>query len=184
MKIVRPFLLLLAAAIFVSCTGTLPPLVSWARFAKPVDPSVEVSTNAILYGRFAAEHHFSFGNRLALRVHNETAKEDYLIALKDTNSVYGIAVKPGKYRITGYVATFGDRRVAGLRTLVNSPLFDVHSNMITYIGDFRGYARMNGTDQEWNISSVTNNFVPTTAQFRTEHPHLIAKYGFNIFEDK
>ncbi len=145
MKTTRIFSIFCAAIFLTSCTSTLPPLISWAHFESPVEQSFRLDeTNAVVFGRFANQPNFSFGNKLALRLRNENSKQEYLIQFKNTNSVYGIVVEPGKYAVVGFVATFFDHRTAGRRTFSKTVPFEVQSNCITYFGDFSGYAKING----------------------------------------
>jgi hypothetical protein len=105
-----------------------------------------------------------------------------LIQFKDTNSVYGIVVEPGKYVVVGLVAAFVDHRTAGRRTFSKTVPFGVQLNCITYFGDFSGCAKINGLDQEWNVTDVTNNFSKTTDEFRNKYPHLAAAAAISAFD--
>ena len=57
------------------------------------------TNSAVIYGRFATGPDFAWGNELTLRLHNEDSKQDYLIKFRDKDSVCGIAVTPGSYRV-------------------------------------------------------------------------------------
>jgi hypothetical protein len=172
-KAILGSLVSLACLFLTSCTGFLPPLISWARFSSPVKESFTVDMNgAVVYGRFTKGSDFAFGNELALRLRNEDSKREHLIRLQGTNSVYGVAVEPGRYRVTGFVATFIDRRTAGGRSFGATPIFQVQPNSATYIGDFTGYAKIVALAQEWGVRGLTNNFAVTTREFRQRYPNL------------
>ena len=184
MKTLRGVLICAAALLcFVSCTQSLPPLISFAHFSPPVKQSFTPTTNtSIVYGRFATGPDFAFGNELALRVRNDETKREYLIHCRDKDSVSAIMVEPGQYRVVGFVATFVDRRTAGRRTFTNTPSFQVPSNSATYLGDFSGYAKVGGLTQTWGIAGLTNNSVATTREFRQKYPNLAPLSTVSVFE--
>lgn len=186
MKALRFSILLCATFFLVSCTSTLPPLISWAHFSSPIEQSFRFNpTNAVVYGCFANEPNFSFGNRLALRLHNEDVKREYLIELKKTNSVYGITVEPGKYYIAGFVATFVDHRTVGRVAFTNSVSFEVKANCLTYLGDFLGNEKIVGlAEQDWSLTDYTNNFNKTTEEFRNRFPNLAAVPAVSVFDQQ
>jgi hypothetical protein len=173
MKILRVFFFCSSMVCLVSCTSFLPPLISFAHFSSPVNQSFKFDTNtAVVYGRFATGADFAFGNELALRLRNESSKREYLIRFRDKDSVCGIAVEPGQYRVAGFVATYMERRTVGRRTFPTAVLFEVRSNSITYLGDFTGYAKVGSWAQVWSVTGVTNNFVATTEEFRQKYPNF------------
>jgi hypothetical protein len=183
MKILQFLFLCCSAALLVSCTSVLPPLVSFARFAPPVDESSQVDTNtAVVYGRFQRKSDMGGGNQIALRLRNEKNKKEYLIQMRKDDAVYGIAVEPGRYRIAGFVATFAERRTAGRRAFRNTPLFDVGSNSIVYLGDFQGLTQGRFVGQLWEVSGATNNFAATTEEFRKKHPPVAAISAVSVLE--
>jgi hypothetical protein len=183
MKTTRILFIFCAAIFLTSCTNTLPPLISWAHFESPLEQSFRLDeTKSVVYGRFTDQSNFSFGNRIALRLRNENSKQEQLIQFKDTNSVYGIVVEPGKYAVVGFVATFFDHRTAGRRTFSKIVPFEVQANWITYFGDFSGYGKNSFPDQEWDVTNITNNFGKTTDEFRNEYPHLAATAAISVFE--
>ncbi|HZF00752.1 MAG TPA: hypothetical protein VE344_02550 [Methylomirabilota bacterium] len=182
MKTLRIFFICSIAMLLVSCTSVLPPLISWAHFSPPVAQSFKIDTNtAVVYGRFVTGPNFAFGNELALRLRNDNSKQEYLIQFKDKDSVYGISVEPGQYRVAGFVATFVDRRTVGRRTFLNTVPFEVRSNSATYFGDFIGYVKINGLNQEWSVTKVTNNFSGTTDEFRHKYPNLASTSVVSVF---
>jgi hypothetical protein len=183
MKILRVLFVCSGALLLVSCTSVLPPLVSFARFASPVDQSFQVDTNtAVVYGRFQKKSDMGGGNQIALRLRNERTKKEYLIQMRKEDAVYGIAVEPGRYRIAGFVATFAERRTAGRRAFRNTPLFDVGSNSIVYLGDFQGYTQ--GLLQLWEVRGVTNNFAATTEEFRKKHSQFASLSAVSTLDEE
>jgi hypothetical protein len=158
-------------------------LISWAHFSAPVNQSFQFETNtAVVYGRFSTGPDFAFGNDLALRLRNDDTKRQYLIRLKDKDSVCGVAVEPGRYSLVGFVATFVDHRVVGQRKMPNSSSFDVRSYSVTYVGDFTGYSKIGSMTQEWGITSVTNNFIATTDEFRKQCPNFASVSAVSVFD--
>jgi hypothetical protein len=171
------------ALITTSCTRFTPPLVSIAHFSPEVKQSFQVSTNrAIIYGRFATGRDFAFGNELAIRLCSEDSKRVYLIRCRETNSVYAIAVEPGRYRIAGFLATFIDHRPAGRRVFSDTPFFDVRSNSATYIGDINGYAKIGPMVQIWGVKEILDRFSDTTEEYRTKYKNLASVPVFSAFE--
>ncbi len=184
MNILRSLFIGSSAVVLVSCTSVLPPLISFAHFSPPVRQSFNLDTNTVVYGRFAVGPDFAFGNELALRLRNQSSKREYLIRLVDKDSVCGIAVEPGLYRIAGFVATFMDRRTVGRRTFPDMGSFEVASNSVTYVGDFTGYATIGIMTQEWGMKGMTNNFHPTTDEFRQKYPKLASVSFVSVFDQK
>lgn len=183
MKILRVLFLCGSAALLVSCTSVLPPLVSFARFAPPVSDSFQMDTNtAVVYGRFQKKSDMGGGNQIALRLRNERTKKEYLIQMRKDDAVYGIAVEPGRYRIPGFVGTFAERRTAGHGSFRNAPVFEVNSNALVYLGDFQGYTQGRFVGQLWEVRGVTNNFAATTEEFRKKHPPVAAISAVSVLE--
>lgn len=183
MKSLRALFFCAGAVFLASCTSSLPPLISWARFSPPVAQSFQLNTNtAVVYGRFATEPDFAFGNKLALRLRNENSKQEYLIQCRNKDSVCAFAVEPGRYRVAGFVATFIDHRTVGRRSLPNTPSFDVLSNSVTYLGDFTAYAKIAVIAQEWGVTGLTNNFVATTDELRRKYPNLASVSVLTMFD--
>jgi hypothetical protein len=185
MKILRTLFICGAAALLVSCTRFTPPLISVARFSPPVKGSFNVDTNtALVYGRFATEPNFAFGNELALRLRNEGSKRMYLIRCRDKDSVYAIAVEPGRYRVVGFLATFIDHRPVGQRNFPAAGSFQVRSNSATYLGDFAGYAKLGPMMQECGVKEMTNNFAVTTDEYRLKYPNLSSVPVLSAFDER
>jgi hypothetical protein len=185
MKILRTLLICSSAVFLVSCTRFLPPLISVAHFSPPVKESFSIDTNsAVVYGRFATGPDFAFGNELALRLCSESSKRVYLIRCRDKDSVYAIAVEPGRYKVEGFLATFMDHRPVGRRRFPNTGVFQVRSNSATYLGDFTGYAKVGPMTQEWGVRGMTNNFAETTNEYRLRHPNLSSVQVFSTFDEQ
>ncbi len=186
MRILRLLPICSSAVLFLaSCTRFLPPLISVAHFSPPVKESFNVNTNsAVAYGRFATGPDFAFGNEIALRVCNESSKRVYLIRCRDKDSVYAIAMEPGRYRVAGFLATFIDHRPVGRRNFPYTGSFLVRSNSATYLGDFTGYAKLGPMTQERGIREMTNNYTSTTAEYRLSYPNLLSVPVFSAFDDK
>jgi hypothetical protein len=185
MKILKLLFVVCIGTLLVSCTSVLPPLVSFARFAPPVDHSFQVNTNtAVVYGRFQRKSDMGGGNQIALRLRNESTKKDYLIQMRKDDAVYGIAVEPGRYRVAGAVFTFAERRTAGQRAFRNAPVFEVKSNALVYLGDFQGYTEGRFVSQSWEVRGVTNNFAGTTEEFRRKHSQFASLSAVSTFDDE
>jgi len=184
LRILRTLVMLFGAASLGSCTTHLIPLFSFASFSPKLNQSFQFGTNnAVVFGRFTTGKDFAFGNELALRLHNEDLKTDYLVRFQDKDSMYGIAVKPGHYRVAGWVATFIDHRPVGKCYFTNTPLFEVRTNTVTYVGDFTGYAKLGALamGQTWNLTGLTNNFTATEVEFRQKNPNLSSALAVSAF---
>jgi hypothetical protein len=185
MRILRTLFLYSSAIFLLSCTRFLPPLISVARFSPPIRQSLNVSSNsAVVYGRFTTGPDFAFGNELALRLCDETSKRVYLIRCRDKDSVYAVAVEPGRYRVAGFLATFMDHRPVGRRNLPITGFFQVPANSAVYLGDFTGYAKITPMMQKWGITGMTNNFAATKEEYRLKYPNLSSVPVFSAFEEK
>jgi hypothetical protein len=185
MKILRALFFCTAALVLVSCTTFLPPLISVAHFSPPVKESSSLDTNsAVVYGRFATGPDFAFGNELALRLCSESSKRVYLIRCRDKNPVYAITVKPGPYRVAGFLATYMDHRPVGWRNFPTTGTFQVRSNGATYLGDFTGYAKVGAMTQEWGVREMTNNFTATTEEYRLRYSNLSSLPVSSAFEEQ
>jgi hypothetical protein len=173
-KVLRVLFICSSAMTLISCTNTLLPLVSWVRFASPVTPSFQVDENtAVIYGSFSTGPDFAFGNELGLRFVNIESKKETIIRMQDKNAICAVTVKPGKYRVAGFVAAFIDRRTAGRRSFSNTPWFEVKPGLATYVGDFAGQARIGGLSQQWSLTGLTNNFSNTTSEYKQKYPNLL-----------
>jgi hypothetical protein len=185
MKILLTLLFCSTAVVLVSCTSFLPPLISVAHFSPPVKESSNLDTNsAVVYGRFATGPDFAFGNELALRLCNESSKRVYLIRCRDKDSVYAVTVKPGRYRVAGFLATFMDHRPVGGHNFPTTGSFQVRSNGATYLGDFTGYAKLGPMMQEWGVRQMTNNFTATTDEYRLRYSNLSSFPVFSVFDEQ
>jgi hypothetical protein len=168
-------LLVMAAALFSSCTSCLPPLVSFARFESPMKPDFGLGTNtntAVVYGRFETGPGFAFDNEIALRFRDQQTHREYLIRCVDKDSVYAIAVESGRYSVAGFVATFLERRTAGKRRFQNPPVLDVPAGGVTYIGDYKCDVSTAFASQTWGVRQVHINFEATTEEFKTKYPNV------------
>lgn len=173
MKIFRTAIIFGIAMLLTSCTRYLPPLISFAHFSSPVANSFQLATNnAVVFGRFTIGPDFAFGNDLALRLCSEDSKRVYLIQFHKKDSVRAISVKPGRYRVAGYLATYIDHRPIGYIDTPVTGVFEVKSNAATYLGDFTGYAKISATTQEWGSKGMTNNLSATKHEFQLQYTNL------------
>ena len=155
-----------AACLFLnaSCAHLQPAL---SADAKPDTQS------AVLYGRFSIGHNFAFKNKLALWLENVDTKHSIYIYFDENEPLYGIQVKPGRYRIVGFAGLNRTHEIKGRRTgPLAHPSFPAPAGSQIYIGDFAGEVSWDGMVSTWRLKSCTNNFAATTAEFREKYPLL------------
>ena len=185
MKILRALLICSCAALLTSCKSELWLADTYVRFSPPIKQSFNLNTNnAVVYGSFATPPHFGFGGGLALRLCEEHAKPVYFIPCRGKEPVCAIAVKPGRYKITGYLAADADNQVCGRRDFLDSRIFEVRSNSLTYLGDFYAIANIGAFTQEWHIDAGTNNFHATTQVLWQKYPNLASNPTSSIYDQK
>ena len=159
--------------VLISCAD-FPHTYPWLDFSPPVTQSVALGpTTAVVYGRFAKEPGFAPGAELGLRLCNQSSKHDYLIRFRDEESVYGIVIEPGNYKIAGYVATFRDAIKVLRNSYSETRSFEVRPNTCTYLGNFIGHAQIAGANLGGaGIIAITNNTVAIKKEFRQKYPNL------------
>jgi hypothetical protein len=185
MKAPAALFVLAGATFLVSCTSSLPPLISWAHFSSPMTQSFTLTTNtAVLYGRFGEKPDFTGGNKIGLRLRNESGNKDYLIRLRQKDPVYGIAVEPGLYRVEGFVATFTEGRTADVQSFRGTVPFDVPANSVTYVGDYEGYVKERFAARSWGLSAASNNFAVTTEEFRKIYTNLVSVPAVSAYDQQ
>lgn len=184
MKILPVLLICSCAVLLTSCKSEFWLTDTYVRFSPPIKQTFNLNTNnAVVYGRFATRPQFGFSDGPALRLHEENARPVYLIECRTREPVYAIAVRPGRYKLTGYLATSGNQ-VSGQIDFRNSRVFEVRSNSLTYLGDFFAYAEIRPFGREWPNSEVTNNFAATTEEVRQKYPNLASSPTFSIYNEK
>lgn len=181
----RAFVISSSALFLISC-AQFPRTFPFVDFSPPITQSVELDpTTAIVYGRFAKESGFASGAELALRLCNQSSKQDYLIRFQDEHGVYGIAVEPGNYKIAGYVATFRDAIKVLRNDYRESPSFEVRPDACTYLGNFTGNARIAGANLGGaGVTASTNNSVSITKEFRQKYPNLASAPVVSPFDKR
>ncbi len=174
MKIIPAFFLTVAMLMTVSCAHLEPAL---SATAKPD------SRSAMLYGRFSIGHNFAFKNKLALWLENADTKHAIYIYFDKNEPIYGLQVKPGRYRIVGFAGLNRMHEIKGRRTEPMAQItFLAPAGSKIYIGDFAGEVTWDGMVSTWRLKSCTNNFAVTTAEFREKYPNALALPPVSIFE--
>lgn len=164
--------------VFTGCT-TILPVFSFAHFQRAVKSSATISTNsAIVYGRFKRGPSALPGGHIGLRLHNVETRHEYLVGFRCTNSVYAVAIPPGRYTIAGYVGTGLAYDTFGKVSFPATPSFDCQPGSVTYLGDFKSDTRdirdKSGQDlyELWGIFGFTNNYARTTQKFKANYSNF------------
>jgi len=159
-------------------------------YEKPLSPDTQAgSRNAILYGRFSqVKDHYSDFN-LGLWIKNVDSGSSVYVRFATNDPVSAIAVKPGKYRIAGFVGANPEHetqcRHLFLPTEVRGPIsrpFLAKAGAQVYIGDFGGQISDDSVIVGWKIKSVTNNFDDTSVEFRKKYSNLLTVPVDSLFD--
>ena len=164
-------------------------------YAPPVKRADQINKDdAILYGRFTYGEHFTEELNPAwytagVWLRNETSDRTHYLELKVTNTVYGVQVEPGSYRITGLVRSENEHRVKARVAFpwTNAPAwlaasFEVRKGEQIYIGDYQCETKLDYPILHTRIKSITNNFAATTVEFRKTCPELMTTPAVSIFD--
>ena len=175
--------------------GLMLLCVSCVFYSAPVKHAGQTNKDkAILYGRFYYGHHFAeelnpAWRTTGLSIRNETTDRTYYIELKVTNTVYGVQVEPGSYRITGLVRSDNEHGVKARITFpsTNSTAwltepFKARKGEHIYIGDYQGETKLDYPILTFKLKYITNNFDATTVEFRNSYPELMATPAVSIFD--
>ena len=146
---------------------------------------------AILYGRFTMSHRFAAGLKIALWMQNADTQKSIYICFDETEPFRAIQVKPGRYRIAGFLATNRGHQIrghhlfpaTGVAGRITIP-FKALPGSQTYLGDFTGHATLDDIIENWEVDSITNNFAATTAEFREKYQNLVTVPATSIFDRK
>jgi len=150
--------------------------------------------NAILYGRFYYGHHFTeelnpAWHTTGLSIRNETTDRTFYIELKETNTVYGVQVEPGSYRIMGLVRSDNEHGVKARITFpsTNSTVwltrpFKARKGEQIYIGDYQGETKLDYPILTFKLKYITNNFDATTMEFQNNYPEMMTTPAVSIFD--
>ena len=161
-------------------------LAGCAHESPAILPSVQPDKKtAILYGRFSIGHEFSAENRLALWLQNPDTQAQVYIYFDPDQPVYCITVKPGRYRVAGFVGVNRLHEIRGRREFPASrftALFTAPAGSQIYLGDFSGTATFDGMLSEWSVEPITNNFAATTVEFREKYRNLMMVPAVSAFE--
>jgi hypothetical protein len=167
---------------FLLCAGC-------AHFASSVSPRAKADPEtAILYGRFTLRHTFSAGLKIALWLQNADTQKSVYICFDETQPFRAIEVKPGSYRILGFLDTNRGHQIRGHHVFPATGLggrvslaFNAAPGSQTYLGDFTGHATLNDIIENWGVDSITNNFTDTTAEFHEKYPNQATVPAASIF---
>jgi len=175
--------ILVSVLVFASCARLTPPATVAPSFAAPLKHESGLNTGgAIVYGRFSTPAGFAFGNEIALRLCSQDGNRVYLIRCQDKDSMYGIAVEPGHYKIDSLLAVFIDGRPVGGSRIRGTGVFQVRSNTATYLGDFSGWLKLGPTGERSSVHAIKNNFIGTTDDWKELHPQFASVPTLSIFE--
>jgi len=168
--------------------GLLWILAGCAHQSPEILPSAHLDKkSAILYGRFSIGYEFSAENRLALWLQNLDAQSPVYIYFDPDQPVYCIAVKPGRYRVVGFVGVNRLHEIRGRREFPASRFtvpFTASAGRQIYLGDFTGTATFDGMLSEWSVKSALNNFAETTVDLREKYRNLATVPVGSIFESQ
>jgi hypothetical protein len=156
-------LLLASLSLLAASCAHLEPALSPAAKPRP--------ETAVLYGRLVIDNHFAYKNKLALWLKNEDTGHSLYLYFDPAEPLYGIRVKPGRYRLAGYVALNRTHEIKH-RQPTARPLrgFNAPAGQAVYLGDFTGEASWDGMIFTWGITGQTNQFTATTTEFRQKYP--------------
>jgi hypothetical protein len=156
-------------AVVPSALGVL--FTGCVQFQKPMQSSDMPPANmAIIYGRFESDKPNLFGDKLGMRLLNVKTKRQYLISFRTTNSVYGIAIVPGRYRIDGCIGSQFHYFAGPKLSFLETPDIDCRPDTVIYIGDFKSAAHQQQSGAwDWGVFGFTNNYLQTTKEFQTKH---------------
>ncbi|MDR3414595.1 MAG: hypothetical protein P4L83_00280 [Nevskia sp.] len=185
-----------------AAAALLVPLLSAcvAIYTPPLEISAAPdSRHGYLYGRFKLErvdrHDDSIRAGLAVDPGADadtptdgSAGENYTIEFAPDALPKAIAVKPGTYHIGELIGTVGNHELLARKEL-SGPFtapFDVHAGEACYVGDMiievRGnYGRRD--DTIWKLSSLKDNYDPSTAQLRQTLPGFAQLRTRNILAE-
>jgi hypothetical protein len=173
----------LAVALLLACT-------SCTYFNHPLEPRDTVNRkNAVLYGRFNLTQDNDDGFQLGLWLENVKTKSPVYLSFLATNSIYAVDVKPGDYRIQGFIAINREHQLKARHqfppTTPGKPIrttFTAESGAQIYIGDYSGRVTYDRIMVEWKVESLRNNFEFTTAEFRMKYPGIPYARATSIFQ--
>lgn len=173
----------LTTALLLACT-------SCAYFNHPLETGDTVSPkNALLYGRFNLTQDNDDGFQLGLWLENVKTKSPVYLSFLATNSIYAVDVKPGDYRINGFIAINREHKIKARHyfppTTPGKPIrttFTAASGAQIYIGDYSGRVTYDRIMVEWKVDSLLNNFEFTTAEFRMKYPGIPYAQAVSIFQ--
>ena len=180
--------ILALSLLMLSCT-------SCVFYADPVEHAGDAGKNsALLYGNFFYGQHFKeepdprwFTTGLWIR--NADTGHKLYVEFKDTNSVYAVEVKAGRYQIMGFVRSSNEHRVSDCGILPSTsapdflaaPFAALPGDQI-YIGDYIWETKFDYPLIHWNLKFITNNFEATTLKFRRAYPKLMTAPAKSIFD--
>ncbi len=170
-------------ALLLACT-------SCAYFNHPLEPSDTVSRkNAVIYGRFNLTQDNDDGFQLGLWLENLKTKSPVYLSFLSTNSIYAVDVKPGDYRINGFIAINREHKLKARQffppTTPGKPInttFAASPGEQIYLGDYSGRVTYDRIMVEWKVESLVNNFEVTTAEFRMKYPGIPYARAISIFK--
>ncbi len=165
-------------------------VTSCTYFNHPLEPGDTVSRkNAVLYGRFNLTQDNDDGFQLGLWLENVKTKSPVYLSFLATNSSYAVDVKPGDYRINGFIAINREHQLKARHyfppTTAGKPIrttFAAVAGAQIYLGDYSGRVTYDRIMVEWKVESLRNNFEFTTSEFRMKYPRLPYARATSIFQ--
>ena len=179
MKMFRTFLIIPTLLFCAACV----------HVASPLPPAAKADhETAILYGRFDISHQYAFGFRLGLWLQNlDTEKPVYLYFDPD-RSVYAVQVKPGHYRVAGFVGLTHEDQIRARKPYPPDGFmgrmftsFYVAPEAQIYLGDYKGHVTYDGVMVKWGLDSSANRFTETTLEYRRKYPNLVTAPAVSVF---
>lgn len=145
--------------------------------------------SALLYGRLTQRHTFSAGLKIALWLENVDTRKSVFIGFDESRPFCVVRVKPGNYRIAGFLGTNRSHQIKGQESFVpvgpgagiNRP-FRAEPGSQTYLGDYTAEATLDDFIEHYKMNGITNNFTATTVEFREKYVKLATVAAVSIFE--
>ena len=188
MTILRCFTMGLFSLLFVSCTSYAPRVES---SFKPGADTVIVFGQLKFVDKSNVGSTAYAGYRMALQFSNVETKKPLYVRFTKTETIACANIPPGRYQLTGFVATDNSDRILGGKIFGPEDKIDVRfttaPNTAIYLGDFSGYVKYyvygDLTTIETGLTEVTNNLSASTAILHEKYPNLAAMPVRSVFEN-
>lgn len=146
-----------------------------ASYAPILSNADEVNTEmAYIFGEFGL---IQTSGDMAIALVLEGPKKYTIRLIKDTNNIYPIEVKPGKYKITSILYLYAFGEIGGKDKIKSSnpeltQEFEIKSGDLCYIGDFVGSITSSSRGYNMMLADVKNDFKMTSHILKERYPNL------------